>query len=77
MKQEHQVDLSKIAVSCSNMHMVKDWNYKKLNTDTLNLDENKHVDKKNYHEGNGSPRYSNTKHARNGRDEESVRTTNR
>ena len=30
------------------MLLLKDWNYKTLNTDTLNLDENKYVYKKNY-----------------------------
>ena len=44
-----KLDLSIIAsVSHSNMLTLKDWNYKTLNTDTLNLDENKYVYKKNY-----------------------------
>ena len=50
MKQEHQVrSLNKSAsVSYSNMFMFRDWNYQTLNTDTLNLDENKYVYKKSY-----------------------------
>ena len=37
-----------VSVSFNNMPMLKDWNCKTLNTDTLNLDENKLVYKKNY-----------------------------
>ena len=48
-RQEHQVGSLNIAsVSYSNILMLKDWNYKTLITDTLNLDGNKFVYKKNY-----------------------------
>ena len=46
-----KLNLSIIAsVSCSNKLMLKDWNYRTLNTDgyMLNLDENRFVYKKNY-----------------------------
>ena len=44
-----KLDLSiVVSVSSSNMLMLKDWNYKTHNTDTLNLDDNKFVYKKNY-----------------------------
>ena len=49
MRQEHQVgSLNHCTVRYSNMLMLTDWNYKTHNTDTLNLDENKCVYKKNY-----------------------------
>ena len=35
------------SVSFSNKLELKDWNYRTLNTDILNLDENKFVYKKN------------------------------
>ena len=57
------------------MLMLKDWNYKTLNTDTLNLDEKSTSTRKIIHEGKGSPRFSNPRHAQNGRNEESSRTT--
>ena len=37
-----------VSVSFSNKLMLKDWNYRTLNTDMLNLDENKFVHKKNH-----------------------------
>ena len=37
-----------VSVSYSKMLMLRDWNYKTHNTDTLNLDENKFAYKKNY-----------------------------
>ena len=44
-----KLDLSIIAsVSYSNMLMLRDWNYKTHNTDTLTLDENEFVYKKSY-----------------------------
>ena len=44
-----KLNLSIIAsVSFSNKLMLKTWNYRMLNTDTSNLDENKFVYKKNY-----------------------------
>ena len=45
------------------------------NTDLLNLDENKFVYKKNIDEERSSPRYSNPKYARNGRNEDRSRTS--
>ena len=70
-----KLNLSIIAsVSYSNKFMHKDWNYRTLNADTLNLDENKFIYKKNYR---WKKRYSSPKHARNGRNEESSRTTDR
>ena len=36
------------SVNYSNMLVLKDWNYKMHKTDTLNLDENKFVYKKNF-----------------------------
>ena len=56
------------------MLMLKDCNYKTLNTDTLNLDETKFVYKKNYL-GKDSPSYPDPKYARNGRNDECSRTT--
>ena len=48
-RQEHQVgSLNNCISELHNMLLLKDWNYKTLNTDTLNLDENKYVYKKNY-----------------------------
>ena len=40
--------LTIVSVSFSNKLMLKDWNYRTLNTDLLSLDENKFVYKKNY-----------------------------
>ena len=37
-----------VSMSFSNMLVLRDWNYKTHNTDTVNLDENKFVYKKNY-----------------------------
>ena len=43
------LNLSIIAsVRFSNTLMFEDWNYRTLNTDMLNLDENKYGYKKNY-----------------------------
>ena len=48
-RQEHQVgSLNNCISELHNMLLLKDWNYKTLNTDTLNLDEDKYVYKKNY-----------------------------
>ena len=43
-KQEHQVG----SLSFSNKFTLKNWNYKTLIMDILNLDENKFVYKRNY-----------------------------
>ena len=49
MRQEHQVgSLNIVSVCYSNMLVVKDWNDKTRNADTLNLDENKFVYKEDY-----------------------------
>ena len=44
-----KLDLSiSVSMSFSNKLMLKDWNNRTHNTDTLNLDENKYVYKKNF-----------------------------
>ena len=75
MRQEHQVGSLNNCISelQQNMHMLKDWNYKTHNTDTLNLDKNKFGYKNNYL---WRKRFSEIlKYARTGRNEESSRTT--
>ena len=71
-----KLDLSIIvSVSFSNNLLLKDWNYRTHSTDILSLDEDKFVDKKNYPWRKSSLRYSDPKHARDGGNEESSRTT--
>ena len=71
-----KLNLSMIAsVSFSNKLMLKDWIYRTLNTDILNLDKTSSSTRRIIDEGKGSPRYSNPKYARTGRNEKGSRTT--
>ena len=70
------MDLSIIvSVSYSYMHYVQILEFRTHNSDKLNLDENKFVCKKKKFWKTSSPRYSDPKYARAGRNEESSRTT--
>ena len=49
MRQEHQVgSLNNCVIESQQQTCAHDWNYRTINTDILNLDENKFVYKKNY-----------------------------
>ena len=64
-------------MSSSNKLMLKEWNWRTPITDFLNLEENNYAYKKNYLQRKSGSRNSDTKYVRDGRNEESARTTDR